>query len=66
MPTPAFGEEEEEENVIYLGDKKPVILKPNQNSRSRGNSESKNKKPKEQKGNKIINVVYKFVQYKIY
>ncbi|XP_018579710.1 nuclear export mediator factor NEMF homolog [Anoplophora glabripennis] len=39
-------EEIKNEDVIYLGDEKPVILKPNQKNRSRGNSESKVKQQK--------------------
>nr|CAH7713770.1 unnamed protein product [Callosobruchus chinensis] len=39
--------DEDEDNVIYLGDDKPIIL-TSKGSKSRGNSESKNKKPKDQ------------------
>lgn len=36
--------DDEEENIIYLGDNKPVVLKPSQNKgRSRGPSESSNR-----------------------
>lgn len=44
----------DEENVIYLGDDKPIVLKPTQNKgRSRGASESsyKDKNIKQQKSN---------------
>ncbi|CAH1126558.1 unnamed protein product [Ceutorhynchus assimilis] len=43
LAEPVIKEEEtiDEENIIYLGDDKPILLKPNQNkSRSRGASES--------------------------
>ncbi|CAG9835026.1 unnamed protein product [Diabrotica balteata] len=40
-------EEPNEENIVYLGDNKPVVIKQNQ-TRSRGNSESKNKKPQKE------------------
>ncbi|CAH1102827.1 unnamed protein product [Psylliodes chrysocephalus] len=40
-----FEEEQNEENVIYLGDGKPIVIKPSQNNtRSRGCSESSYKK----------------------
>ncbi|KAJ8967648.1 hypothetical protein NQ314_002709 [Rhamnusium bicolor] len=46
-PSDNIEQSENEEHVIYLGDDKPVILKPIQtNSRSIGNIESKNKQQK--------------------
>ncbi|CAH2006739.1 unnamed protein product [Acanthoscelides obtectus] len=39
--------DEDIDNVIYLGDDKPIIV-TSKGSKSRGNSESKNKKPKDQ------------------
>lgn len=45
VSSPNVESEPIQEDVIYLGDDKPVILKSNENTRSRGNSESKNKKP---------------------
>lgn len=47
-------QEELKEDIVYLGDDKPIILKSNQNIRSRGNSESKNKKGSHQKGLYIL------------
>lgn len=38
---------EENENVVYLGDDKPVVIKPSQ--RSRGNSQSKAKQESNQR-----------------
>lgn len=56
LTEPVIKEEEnvDEENVIYLGDNKPIVLKPSQNKpRSRGSSESSNKgkSDKQQKDN---------------
>ncbi|KAJ8954781.1 hypothetical protein NQ318_014892 [Aromia moschata] len=51
-PSGEFKEAKNEENVFYLGDDRPVILKETQGNarnRSRGNSESKNKPPSTQK-----------------
>lgn len=58
MTEPVHNAEESgnEENVIYLGDEKPVILKP-QKSRSRGNSESKNKQQKVNPRGELFNAV---------
>lgn len=52
-------EEIKSDDVIYLGDGKPVVLKPSQKSRSRGNSESKVKQQKTAKGKRdfIIQII---------
>lgn len=57
LTEPSYNVEEiKSEEVIYLGDEKPVILKPSQKSRSRGNSESKTKQQKNTHKGKITDL----------